>query len=100
VTIATINPATGETVKTFDAHTDSEVEERLALADEAFGAWRTTSFSERAELVHRLGDVLEGDIDDLARTMVPEGFATTPNTPRACCRTPTSQGRQPNVARM
>jgi succinate-semialdehyde dehydrogenase/glutarate-semialdehyde dehydrogenase len=72
VTIATINPATGETVKTFDAHTDSEVEERLALADEAFGAWRTTSFSERAELVHRLGDVLEGDIDDLARTMVIE----------------------------
>jgi succinate-semialdehyde dehydrogenase/glutarate-semialdehyde dehydrogenase len=72
VTIATINPATGETVKTFDAHTDSEVEERLALADEAFGAWRATSFSERAELVHRLGDVLESDIEDLARTMVIE----------------------------
>ncbi|MGC9962303.1 MAG: NADP-dependent succinic semialdehyde dehydrogenase [Acidimicrobiales bacterium] len=72
MTIATINPATGETVKTFDAHTDSEVEERLALADEAFGAWRATSFSERAELVHRLGDVLESDIEDLARTMVIE----------------------------
>ena len=72
MTIATINPATGETVKTFDAHTDAEVEERLALADETFGTWRQTSFAERAELVSRLADVLEGDTDDLARTMIIE----------------------------
>ena len=72
VTIATINPATGETVKTFDAHTDSEVEERLALADETFRSWRRTSFAERAELVSRVGDILEGDLDDLARTVVIE----------------------------
>jgi succinate-semialdehyde dehydrogenase/glutarate-semialdehyde dehydrogenase len=72
VTIATINPANGETLKTFEAHGDAEIEERLALADQTFRTWRTTSFTERAELVNALGDVLEADIDDLARTMTIE----------------------------
>ena len=72
VTIATINPATGETVRTFEAHTDAEVEERLALADEAFHAWRRTPLPQRAELVHRLGEVLEEDLNDLARTVTIE----------------------------
>jgi succinate-semialdehyde dehydrogenase/glutarate-semialdehyde dehydrogenase len=72
VTIATINPATGETVKTFDAHTDAEIEQRLALADETFGSWRRTTFAERAALVNRLADVLEAETDELARTMTIE----------------------------
>jgi succinate-semialdehyde dehydrogenase / glutarate-semialdehyde dehydrogenase len=72
VTIATINPATGETVKTFDAHTDAEVEERVALADETFRTWRRTPLATRAELVHRLGDVLDEDVDEVARTMTIE----------------------------
>jgi len=70
--IATINPATGETVRTFDPHSDAEVEQRLALADEAFRSWRRTPFAARAELLHRLGDVLEEDLDDLARTVTVE----------------------------
>jgi succinate-semialdehyde dehydrogenase/glutarate-semialdehyde dehydrogenase len=72
VTIATINPATGETVKTFDAHDDAEIERRLALADESFKTWRSTTFDHRAELVNRLADVLDGEVDELARTMTVE----------------------------
>jgi len=34
--IATINPATGETVKTFTPLTDAEIDHALALADRAF----------------------------------------------------------------
>ncbi len=72
MTIATINPANGETVKTYDAYTDAEVSERLALADSTFRTWRRTSFAERAEIVYRIGDVMEGDLEEVARTVVIE----------------------------
>ncbi len=70
--IATINPATGETVKTFEPYDDAEIERRLALADEAFSRYRTTSFAERSELVNKVADLLDADLEDLARTMVVE----------------------------
>lgn len=72
VTIASINPATGETVKTFEGHSGDEVEERLRLAEATFPTWRRTTFSERAALMHRLADILESDLEDLARTMTVE----------------------------
>jgi succinate-semialdehyde dehydrogenase/glutarate-semialdehyde dehydrogenase len=72
VPIATINPATGETLKTFEAHTDAEISERLALADSTFKTWRRTSFAERAELLNRLAGILEADVEELARTMTIE----------------------------
>ena len=42
--IATVNPATGETLRTFDALGPEEIERRLALAVTAFGQHRTTEF--------------------------------------------------------
>jgi succinate-semialdehyde dehydrogenase/glutarate-semialdehyde dehydrogenase len=72
VTIATINPASGETVKTFEEHSDAEIEERLSVADQAFRRWRATTFKERADLINRLADLFEADADDLARTMTVE----------------------------
>jgi succinate-semialdehyde dehydrogenase/glutarate-semialdehyde dehydrogenase len=72
VTIAIINPATGETVRTFADHSDAEVEARLELADRSFPTWRKTSFATRAEIVRRIGDVLEADIEEAARTMTIE----------------------------
>ena len=40
--IATINPATGEVVKKFDALTDAEVDEKIAKAAEPFNSFRKT----------------------------------------------------------
>ncbi|MGH9294815.1 MAG: NADP-dependent succinic semialdehyde dehydrogenase [Acidimicrobiales bacterium] len=70
--IATINPATGETVSTFEAYGDAEIDRRLDLAASAFKSWRKTSFSERSALMNRLAAIVEGDEDDLARTMTIE----------------------------
>jgi succinate-semialdehyde dehydrogenase/glutarate-semialdehyde dehydrogenase len=70
--IATVNPATGETLKTFDALNPGEIEERLFLADSAFDAYRRTGFAERAELLRRAAGLLESDEDDIARTMTTE----------------------------
>ena len=64
--IATVNPTTGETVTTFEAFDDAEVERRLAVADAAFRAYRRTSLDERRALVERLADLLEADVEPLA----------------------------------
>jgi succinate-semialdehyde dehydrogenase/glutarate-semialdehyde dehydrogenase len=65
--IATTNPATGETVQEFDELTDEQLDQKLGAAAEAFRAWRRTSFSERAALMRRAGEILERDADKLGR---------------------------------
>lgn len=70
--IATVNPANGETLKTYDALGEEEIERRLATAKAAFRTYRTTSFDERARLLRRAADLLDEDGDDIARTMTTE----------------------------
>ncbi|MFK0097984.1 MULTISPECIES: NADP-dependent succinic semialdehyde dehydrogenase [unclassified Streptomyces] len=70
--IATVNPANGETLRTFDALNDDEIEKRIAAADAAFRAYRTTTFAERARLLNRAADLLDEDQQDIARTMTLE----------------------------
>jgi succinate-semialdehyde dehydrogenase/glutarate-semialdehyde dehydrogenase len=64
--IATVNPATGETVESFEPHDSAEVQRRIA---EAFGAaqqLRNTSFAQRSEWMHATADILEADVDRAA----------------------------------
>jgi len=70
--IATVNPANGETLRTFDALEDDEIDRRIAVADAAFRDYRTTTFRERARLLNRAADLLDEDQQDIARTMVLE----------------------------
>ncbi|MFD7321745.1 NADP-dependent succinic semialdehyde dehydrogenase [Streptomyces sp. NPDC059875] len=70
--IATVNPATGETLRTYDAHGHDEVERRIAAAHETYRQYRTTSFAERARLMRRAADLLDEDAEDIARTMTTE----------------------------
>jgi succinate-semialdehyde dehydrogenase/glutarate-semialdehyde dehydrogenase len=70
--IATVNPATGETVRTFAEHTDAEVEARLSRADAAFRAWRRSAPAERSRLLARAADLLEEDKSRLGALMVLE----------------------------
>src|SRR5215470_4993101 len=61
MTIASINPATGETFKTFAEHPPGEVERRLALAAAASRSWRRVTGAERAAALRRAADLLEGE---------------------------------------
>jgi succinate-semialdehyde dehydrogenase/glutarate-semialdehyde dehydrogenase len=70
--IATINPATGETLKTFEPLTDSDIDRKLQLAAETFRAHRRTSFRERSEKMMRAAEILESDKDRFARVMTIE----------------------------
>ncbi|WP_149180440.1 NADP-dependent succinic semialdehyde dehydrogenase [Streptomyces sp. TRM49041] len=70
--IATVNPATGETLRVFRPLRPDETEERLAAADTAFRRYRATGFAERAALLRRAAELLEQDSPDIARTVTTE----------------------------
>ncbi|MBO1418794.1 NADP-dependent succinic semialdehyde dehydrogenase [Streptomyces sp. FH025] len=70
--IASVNPATGETVQTFEPYDADAIERRLALAEAAFHSYRDTSFDTRARLMHRAADLLDSDQEAAARIMTEE----------------------------
>lgn len=70
--IATINPATGETVKTFDPLTDAEIAAKLDLAGLTFDEYRKTSLSERSHALQRVADILDKEKADFAKIMTLE----------------------------
>jgi len=70
--IATVNPATGKTLKTFDALTDVELRDRITRAAKAFASFRLTSFAERAGWMRKAADLLDEDIEQLALLMTTE----------------------------
>ena len=70
--IATINPATGETLKTFDELSDAGVERCLAAAAAAHAEYRLTSFDERASWMRRAADILDEERDSIAAMMTAE----------------------------
>jgi succinate-semialdehyde dehydrogenase/glutarate-semialdehyde dehydrogenase len=70
--IAVTNPATGEVVETFEPHDEAEVERRIAAAQSAFAALRETTFAQRAEWMRRAAELLEADVEELARTITIE----------------------------
>ncbi|MGA9526764.1 MAG: NAD-dependent succinate-semialdehyde dehydrogenase [Terriglobales bacterium] len=70
--IATINPATGEVLKTFEPLTVDQIEKKLQLASEAFRAYRRTSFADRAARMMRAAEILEQEKDECAHLMTLE----------------------------
>lgn len=69
---ATTNPATGELVKSFDAHSPEEVEALLDRAAAANSVMAGTSFAQRGGWMRAAADLLEADLDALATTVVTE----------------------------
>jgi succinate-semialdehyde dehydrogenase / glutarate-semialdehyde dehydrogenase len=70
--IATINPATGETVKTFAPISSAEVDAKIDAAHQAFHKLRRTSFADRAAKMRKAADMLEAEKDRWARIMTLE----------------------------
>ncbi len=70
--IATINPATGETLQTFNPLTSAEIEQKLQLAVTAFRAERKTPFAERARRMLKAAEILERDKEKFAKLMTLE----------------------------
>jgi len=70
--IATVNPATGQVVKSFEALSSAEIEQKLEKAHEAFATYRQTPFAERAQWMLKAAATLEAEKENYARVMTTE----------------------------
>lgn len=66
------NPATGEIVKTFDPHTDAQVDGALAKSVVAFQELRKWSFETRAKHMRKVAQILRDEADILAKIVTLE----------------------------
>lgn len=67
-----VNPATGETIATYEEHSDDEVKAIVENAHQTFRDWRSTTYSERGELLRKAAEVMESNKEELARLMAEE----------------------------
>ncbi|HEY0671909.1 MAG TPA: NAD-dependent succinate-semialdehyde dehydrogenase [Longimicrobiales bacterium] len=67
-----INPATGQTIRTFEEIGGAELSDRIANAAAAFRAYRYTSMAHRAVRMLRAGEIIEQEKRALGRLMTLE----------------------------
>ncbi len=72
MTIATVNPATGQTLRTFTPLSEPELDARIQCAADAFRRYRRTPLADRIRMLARAAEILESDKEKFARLMVTE----------------------------
>lgn len=72
MTISTINPATGELLKTFTSLSNEEISAKINLAQQSFEKYRHTSFQQRSHLLKSCADILEQGKADFAKLITLE----------------------------
>src|SRR5262245_36966893 len=70
--IASINPATGELLRTFDPLDDAGIDDRLERAERAWQSYRRTTHADRARWLSAAAEILEAERDRLGRIMTLE----------------------------
>lgn len=69
---ATINPFTGEVIKTFPDATDSYVSDAISKAHHAFLDWKSTAFATRVHILQKAADLLRTQNDEFAHLLTLE----------------------------
>jgi succinate-semialdehyde dehydrogenase/glutarate-semialdehyde dehydrogenase len=72
MTIASINPASGQTIRTFSPLSDRELDARIQCAADTYARYRRTPIEERTRMLLRAADILESEKEELGRIMVTE----------------------------
>jgi succinate-semialdehyde dehydrogenase/glutarate-semialdehyde dehydrogenase len=70
--IATINPATGKTLKTFEPLSSQEIERKISRAAKLFPEFSRLSFAERATMMLKAAEILEIEKREFAQLMTTE----------------------------
>lgn len=70
--IASVNPATGETIKTFEPLDEQQTDEKLRRAAETFPLYRRTPFDARESMMRRAAEILQTEKHNFARLMTTE----------------------------
>ena len=72
MTIASINPATGQTIRTFPTLSEQELDARIQCAADAYARHRRTPIQDRTRMLLRAAEILESEKEDFGRLMVTE----------------------------
>jgi succinate-semialdehyde dehydrogenase/glutarate-semialdehyde dehydrogenase len=72
MTLSAVNPSTGETIKTYDEMTPTEVKRVITQTHETFADWRHTTFAERARMMQRAAHILRENAQEYAVLMAQE----------------------------
>jgi succinate-semialdehyde dehydrogenase/glutarate-semialdehyde dehydrogenase len=72
MTISTVDPTTGKTVRTFESYSPARVNESIDRAVATYGEHRRSLFSERAEHMRAAARILDGECRELGRLMTLE----------------------------
>jgi len=72
MTIASINPATGDILRQFEPHSDIQIGEKLELAADAFKHYRHMPFEERSQRMMKAAQILENEKERFGRLMTEE----------------------------
>ena len=70
--IATINPATGQVIKSFEPLNAAEIEAKLQKAIETFARYRHVPFTQRAQWMLKAAGILENEKEAFAKVMTTE----------------------------
>lgn len=71
-TIKTYNPFNGNHLETYKLDAKSNINKKLALADNTYNSWKQSDFSERITLLQNLADQLFGNKTELSLLMTEE----------------------------
>jgi succinate-semialdehyde dehydrogenase/glutarate-semialdehyde dehydrogenase len=72
MSITSINPASGEILRTYEPDAEADVDRKIALAAETFRQYRRTSFGERARVMLHAAGILESGKERFGRIITSE----------------------------
>jgi len=64
---ASINPVNNKLIKAFDFISDSALSEKIASADKGYRVHRARTFAERAQMLNKMGNLLESRASEVAK---------------------------------
>lgn len=70
--IATINPYNNKELKTFEALSEKQIEEKLSTADKAYASWKEKPVEERTKLLTKVAALLQERKKELAKLITLE----------------------------
>ena len=88
--IASVNPANGEILRTFEELKDGEIDRKIAIAAETFAIYRKLPYAERAVMMNRAAEILENEKEDFARLMTLEMGKTYKSALAEVCKCATA----------
>src|SRR5436190_22328356 len=72
MSISSVNPASGQILRTFEPHSAAQVNEALDRAAAAYRQHRRTSFADRARWMRKAAEILDAECRELGKLMTLE----------------------------